>query len=95
MSEQYLILVPRLSEKATALAGMRQYVFKVPVTTNKIEVKKALEKQYGVKIASVNIIRMDGKRVSFGRRAGQHSAFKKAMVTLTASSKNLELGTAA
>jgi large subunit ribosomal protein L23 len=95
MSEQHLILVPRLSEKATALAQSRQYIFKVPITTNKIEVRRALEKQYGVKVASVNMIRMDGKRVSFGRRAGQHSAFKKAMVTLAENSKNLEIGQAA
>lgn len=87
-----LVLVqPRLSEKAAALAKLRQYVFRVELKANKISVRKAVEKTYGVKVSSVNMISVQGKPRRYGRSFGTTSSFKKAVVTLSPGSKHLEL----
>ena len=49
-------VLPRLSEKATSLVTQNKYIFRVSTHVNKVELKKALEKWYGVKIASINVI---------------------------------------
>lgn len=77
-----VIIQPRVSEKAGHLAKINQYVFKVKLSANKIEVKKAVERGYNVKVVKVNIVRMKGKNRTFGRASGTTSAFKKAIVTL-------------
>jgi large subunit ribosomal protein L23 len=84
-----LLLLPRLSEKAGSLARLHKYVFKVTGSANKIEVRKAVEKLYGVKVASVNMIAVQGKVRRYGRSSGKMSNFKKAVVTLTKDSKPL------
>ncbi len=79
---------PILTEKATDLSKLGKYVFEVEKTANKIEVAKAIEKMYGVSVASVNTIRSIGKkktRTSKGKYiSGKTSTFKKAIVTLQA-----------
>ena len=85
------LVVPRLSEKAGALNKLNKYVFTVFGKGNKIEVRKSVEAAYGVKIATVNMITMAGKRRRFGRRSGITSAYKKAIVTLTPDSKKIDL----
>ena len=77
-----LISSPRVSEKAAMLAAEGTYVFNVPLLTNKIEVRKAVEKHYKVHVVRVNMLRGEGKRVSRGRISGQRSDWKKALVTL-------------
>ena len=77
-----LISSPRVSEKAAMLAAEGTYVFNVPLLTNKIEVRKAVEKQYKVNVIRVNMLRGEGKRVTRGRISGQRSDWKKALVTL-------------
>ena len=88
---QPLILLPRMSEKSNLLTRMNKYVFKVAKKSNKVEIRKAVEKQYGVKVASVNIVRMQGKVRRYGRFSGKMSDFKKAIVTLTADSKKINV----
>src|SRR3989344_1443899 len=77
-----ILVQPRVSEKASRLAGGNKYVFNVLKSTNKIEVKKAVENAYKVKVTQVNIINVKGKQRNFGRISGKTSAFKKAIVSL-------------
>lgn len=83
------VLYPRISEKAYAQAtALNTYVFNVPLTTNKIEVKKLVEDQYNVKVKTVNIVRMEGKAVNRAtgkrgsRTVGKRVDFKKAYVVV-------------
>lgn|SRR3989338_2106632 len=86
-----ILLRPRLSEKGVALHKTKQYVFIVKKAANKIEIRKALEKFYGIKIARVNTIVVKGKERRSGRNVGTTSGFKKAVVTLTSDSKTPEV----
>lgn len=79
---------PRISEKSTALANLRQFVFVVSKDADKLSVKKALEKLYdGLKIVRVNMIKNHPKTRAFGRTRGTTKAFKKAIITLSKDSK--------
>ena len=80
----HLVLVPRISEKAIGLADRGVYVFEVPVASNKIEVAKAIEKEYGVDVTGVNILIQKGKQTSrrYGKHAGRRADVKKAIVSL-------------
>jgi large subunit ribosomal protein L23 len=85
------LVFPRLSEKASALARLNKYVFKVEGKVNKVELRKALEKAYGVKIADINMVSVKGKYRRYGRSFGKMSNFKKAIVTLKPDSKRIDL----
>jgi large subunit ribosomal protein L23 len=77
-----VLIQPRISEKAGHLTSLNKYVFKVKPSANKIEVKKAVESFYKVKVVQVNMVRNQGKNRNFGRTAGRTSDFKKAIITL-------------
>ena len=77
-----IMITPRISEKAAVLSSKGKFVFDVPVTANKIEIRKAVEALYGVKVEDVNTARGIGKMVRRGRIQGQRNNWKKAMVTL-------------
>ncbi len=77
-----IIEKPVVTEKAVALAGRNKYVFKVWQKTNKIEVRKAIEKLYGVKVKDVRVINTLGKSRQVGRFEGWKPGFKKAIVAL-------------
>ncbi|MBW3538403.1 50S ribosomal protein L23 [Candidatus Parcubacteria bacterium] len=77
-----LILSPRISEKAIALAEQGTYVFEVPKSANKIEVTKAVETAFKVQVASVNMLVAKGKLKRFKRVLGRQRDVKKAMVKL-------------
>jgi large subunit ribosomal protein L23 len=85
------LVFPRLSEKASALARLNKYVFKVEGKVNKVELRKALEKAYDVKIADINMVSVKGKHRRYGRSEGKMSNFKKAIVTLKPDSKKIDL----
>ncbi|MBI3952336.1 MAG: 50S ribosomal protein L23 [Candidatus Doudnabacteria bacterium] len=79
----HLILMSgHLSEKANMLSNLNRYVFKVAKNSNKIEIKKAVEGTYDVRVIKVNVIRNIGKVRRMGRTFGQTSDWKKAIVTL-------------
>lgn len=78
------IVKPLVTEKATVLNTLNQYVFAVAKEANKIEVAKAIESIYGVKPVAVNMLRVSGKNVRFGRTKGKRKDWKKAVVTLPA-----------
>ncbi len=77
-----IIEKPVVTEKAVTLSGSNKYVFKVWQKTNKIEVRKAIEKLYGVKVKDVRVINTVGKSRQVGRFEGWKPGFKKAIVTL-------------
>jgi len=80
----FVLLSPRVSEKAAMLTSKGTYVFNVPVSAEKIEIRKAIEALYKVKIERVNTARGIGKVVRRGRIAGRRNNWKKAIVTLKA-----------
>ncbi len=59
-----------------------KYTFKVSLHANKIEIRKAVEAVFGVKVKSVNTIRMTGKFKRMGKYIGKRPDYKKAIVTL-------------
>lgn len=76
------ILHPYVSEKASRLEGMNQYMFKVTKNANKPEVKKAIQNRYKVKVVAVNMVNVPSKKRTVGRHVGTKSGFRKAIVTL-------------
>lgn len=79
---------PLVTEKATILSSQNnQYVFKVAPQAGKIEIKKAIQDLYGVKVKRVNIINVPGKKRRLGRHEGWHSGYKKAIVFLAPEEK--------
>jgi len=77
-----IIKRPYISEKAFTINAMGQYVFVVEDGANKSEVKKAVEKAYKVKVASVNITSAKPKPKRYRGYENTRSGFKKAVVTL-------------
>ena len=87
-----IIKRPIITEKSMAATAEKKYTFEVAKDANKIEIAKAVEEIFGVKVAKVNTMNMYGKEKRMGRYpAGRRPARKKAMVTLTADSKTIEL----
>lgn len=75
-----------ITEKATNLTNINQYVFKVFPHANKIEIKKAIEELYGVEVEKVNVIHVPARRRRLGRsegwKEGLKKGYKKAIVKL-------------
>ncbi len=76
-----------LTEKSVQLQGQNKYTFKVALEANKIEVRRAVETLFNVKVVSVNIMRMPGKTKMVRRRGAAPRPlpareWKKAIVTL-------------
>lgn len=71
-----------LSEKSNVFSQGGRYVFVVDKSTNKIEVKKAVESVYDVHVTSVNMVNVMGKKRRQGRSLGRTQDWKKAIVTL-------------
>ncbi len=85
-----VILAPVISEQSMDHAATKKYTFKVAPTANKTEVKAAVEEIFGVEVKKVNVMNYDGKLKRMGRTVGTTAAFKKAVVTLTEQSKEIE-----
>ena len=92
MNTYDIILRPVITEQSMESVAEKKYVFQVAVNANKTEIKAAVEEIFGVKVAKINTIRMQGKVKRTGAYpAGRRAAYKKAIVTLTADSKTIEL----
>ena len=86
-----IIRRPVITEQSMADVADKKYVFMVDIDSNKTEIKEAVETIFGVKVAKVNTIRMQGKVKRTGAYpAGKRADYKKAVVTLTADSKTIE-----
>lgn len=85
-----IVLAPVISERSMDEAQKRKYTFKVAKDANKTQVRNAVEEIFGVEVAKVNIMNYDGKVKRLGRNVGTTSAYRKAIVTLTDKSKEIE-----
>ncbi|GAA3656872.1 50S ribosomal protein L23 [Asaccharospora irregularis] len=85
-----IIIRPVVTEQSMAEMAERKYTFVVAKGANKTEIKKAIEKVFGVNVEKVNTLNYDGKVKRMGRHEGRTSSFKKAVVKLTAESKEIE-----
>ena len=91
MTAYDIIIRPVITERSMAAVAEKKYVFEVAKTAGKIEIKKAVEEIFGVKVASVNTINMPAKAKRLGAaRPGMTRSWKKAYVQLTADSKTIE-----
>lgn len=85
-----VIIKPVITERSMDDAANKKYTFKVATKANKTQVKLALEEIFGVEIAKVNIMNVLGKVKKQGKNVGRTAASKKAIVTLTEKSKEIE-----
>ncbi len=85
-----IIIRPVLTEKAYGGLASKEYQFEVAIDANKIEIAKAVEEVFGVKVARVNTLRQMGKMKRQGRTQGRRPEVKKAFVKLTEGSKAIE-----
>ena len=90
MNARDIILAPVITEKAVSMLPEKKYTFRVDGRANKIEIAKAVEEIFGVKVAKVNTISMKGHLRRMGRNEGYTSDWKKAIVTLKPDSKTIE-----
>ena len=91
MTAYDIIIRPIITERSMASVAEKKYVFEVAPSAGKIEVKKAVEEIFGVKVAKVNTMNVNGKAKRMGAaRPGRTKSWKKAYVQLTADSKTIE-----
>ena len=87
-----IIKRPVITEQSMENIADKKYVFEVDINANKTEIKAAVEEVFGVKVEKINTVRMQGKVKRTGAYpAGRRPAYKKAIITLTADSKTIEL----
>ena len=91
MNAYDIIIRPVITEQSMADVADKKYVFEVAMAANKTEIKAAVEAIFGVKVAKVNTLVVNGKVKRTGAYpAGKRADVKKAVVTLTADSKTIE-----
>ena len=86
-----IILAPVISEKSYGLLDNNVYTFVVHPDSNKTQIKIAIEKIFSVKVDSVNTLNRNGKRKRTRSGYGQRKSTKRAIVTLAAGSKPIDL----
>ena len=87
-----VILRPVVTEKSMNLMAEKKYTFYVHPDANKVQIKEAVEKMFeGTKVKKVNTIKVPGKMRRRGRTTGYTADRKKAVVTLTEESKDIEI----
>ena len=87
---QDIIIKPIITEASMMGIVSKKYTFKVASDANKVEIAKAVEELFGVKVAKVNTLAVKGKMRRYGRFEGYKASWKKAIVTLTEDSKTIE-----
>ncbi len=87
---QDIIIKPIITEASMMGVAFKKYTFKVATDANKIEIAKAVEELFGVKVAKVNTVTVNGKMRRQGRFEGYKASWKKAVVTLTEDSKTID-----
>jgi large subunit ribosomal protein L23 len=86
-----VLLAPVISEKSYGLLEENKYTFVVAPHANKTEIKIAVEKVFGVSVVSVNTLNRQGKRKRTRTGYGKRKDTKRAIVTLSAESKPIEI----
>lgn len=87
---QEIILAPVITEESMMGTADKKYTFKVAKDATKVDIKKAVEALFGVKVEKVNTMNVRGHFRRYGRFEGYKASWKKAIVTLTADSKTIE-----
>ena len=90
MLAQDIIIRPVITEQSMTQAQDKKYTFIVAKNSNKTEIKKAVQQIFKVNVEKVNTMNYAGKTKRMGRNEGKTSSYKKAVVTLTAASKEIE-----
>ena len=85
-----VIIKPIITEKTMGAMQSKKYTFKVSKEAGKIEIAKAVEEIFKVKVSKVNTLKVRGKFRRKGKYSGYTPSWKKAYVTLTEDSKGLE-----
>lgn len=91
MAAQDIILRPVVTEASMADMDNKKYVFDVAVTANKIQVRHAIEKIFGVTVTNVNIMNIKPKKKRVGRYLGKTNKRRKAIVQLSKDSKDIKI----
>lgn len=91
MESRNVILRPVITEASMANMDDKRYTFDVDTRATKTQVKSAVEDIFDVKVAKVNIMNVKGKKKRMGRYEGYTKKRRKAIVTLTANSKEIKL----
>ena len=90
MMSYEIIKKPVITENSMDQMADRKYTFEVAKDATKIEIKKAVEEVFGVKVEKVTTMRVLGKVKRMGANSGKRPDWKKAIVKLTADSKTIE-----
>lgn len=90
MEAREVILRPMITEKAMLAEDSKKYTFEVDVRANKTLIKQAIEEIFDVKVKNVNVMNVRGKLKRMGRFSGYTKKRRKAVVTLTDDSKEIE-----
>ncbi len=78
----WVIIAPRITEKAAMVSGNNVFTFDVATRSNKIQIKQAIIEKYGVTPVSVNVINQQARKTIKRGRKVHEKGTKKAMVTL-------------
>ena len=90
MKAQDIVIRPIITEKSMTGVANKKYTFEVCQDANKIEIAKAVEELFGVKVQKVNTLNVQGRFKRMGRNEGYKPDWKKAIVTLSEDSKSIE-----
>ena len=87
---QNIVLAPVITEASMAGIQMKKYTYKVAKEATKVDIARAVEELFGVKVAKVNTIHVRGRYRRQGMHGGYTASGKKAIVTLKEGSKGIE-----
>ena len=87
MNKYDIIISPILTEKSYDGIAAKRYTFKVACDATKTQIKVAVEDIFGVSVAKVNTVNVNGKKKRRGRSEGMTASYKKAIVILESDSK--------
>ncbi|MBT2583577.1 50S ribosomal protein L23 [Planococcus sp. ISL-109] len=91
MEARDILKRPVITERSSEVMAEKKYTFEVDVRANKTQVKHAVQEVFGVQVDKVNIMNYKGKFKRMGKHAGYTNKRRKAIVKLTADSKDIEL----
>ena len=91
MTSHDILKRPIITEQSMEGVAEKKYTFEVAPDANKIQIKKAVEEIFKVKVQKVTTINYMGKTKRMGVHVGKRADWKKAIVKLTADSKTIEL----
>ena len=91
MEARDILKRPVITERSSEQMEFNKYTFEVDTRANKTQIKDAVEEIFGVKVEKVNVMNYKGKFKRMGRHAGYTNKRRKAIVTLAADSKDIEL----